>query len=136
MKQRILATVMIIMVFTLSLKIYASTPPSDKHEFKVSDREINFEVERKGGEIALYFQSQAFSTYDEIQVERSGSDISNFSVCKTLELSQLKLSGDYYKTADRYPLNAQKDCYYRIKVVGKDGSMKTFPPVLLTALTQ
>lgn len=128
---------LMLMVVSFSfLKTYASTPPTDKHEFKNSDREVNFEVERTSAEVALYLQSQSFSSYDEIFVERSGADNGNFSVCKTLEISQLKISGTYYKTTDKYPLTAQKDCYYRIKVVSKDGYMKTFPPVLLEALNK
>ena len=127
-------TSFLILVSTLSLKTYAVTPPSDKHVFVSTDREINFEVERKQGEIALYFQSIVFNQYDEIQVERSESDNGPYSVCKTIELSQVKPADGYYKTSDKYPLNAQKDCYYRIKTISKDGSMKTFPPMTLAAL--
>jgi hypothetical protein len=122
------------LVSILSKKIYATTAPIEKHEFVSTDREINFEIERKQGEVALYFESKVFNQYDEIQVERSGSDNGSYSVCKTIELTQVKLDGDYYKTTDKYPMNAQKDCYYRIKTVSKDGSMKTFPPLTLTAL--
>ena len=136
MKKIIYTLTFSIVVLTMSFKIYATTPAAEKHEFKNTDREINFDIERKQGEISLYFQSKVFNSYDEILVERCGSDNGEYSVCKTLELGQLKINGDYYKTSDRYPLNAQKDCYYRIKVVSKDGSMKTFPPVLLTALTK
>ncbi len=135
MKKVIYSTVLFLMVMTLTFKINASAP-SDKHEFKNTDREINFDIERKPGEIALYFQSTLFSQYEEILVERCGADNGNYSVCKTIEVSQVKIIDNYYKTSDKYPLNAQKDCYYRIKTVAKDGSMKTFPPVLLTALTQ
>jgi hypothetical protein len=127
----IMATVLI-----LSSKTDASTPASDKHEFKSTEREINFDIERKQGEIALYFQSASFSAYDEILVERCGSDNGNYSVCKTIEVAQVKIDGDYYKTSDKYPLTAQKDCYYRIRTVSKDGAMKTFPPVLLPALSK
>ena len=73
MKKVIYLTSLIVLA-SLSSKTYASTPPSDKHVFVSNDREINFEVERKQGEIALYFQSAVFNQYDEIQVERSESD--------------------------------------------------------------
>ena len=118
-----------------SLHSYATnpTPPTDKHEFKSTDREINFDIERKQGEVALYFQSDVFNSFDEILVERSGAYNGSYSVCKTIEVSQVKISDNYYKTSDRYPMTSQKDCYYRIKTVAKDGSMKTFPPVLLAA---
>jgi hypothetical protein len=136
MKKVIYMVGFLITTSILSFKIYASTPPSDKHEFKNKDREINFDIERKSGEISLYFQSEVFNQYDQILVERCGSDNGNYSVCKTIDLAQVKVPEGYYKTNDKYPLNAQKDCYYRLKTVAKDGSMKTFPPVLLTALTK
>jgi hypothetical protein len=134
MKKILYSAGVIMIAVILSSKLYATTPPSDKHEFKTTDREINFDIERKSGEVELYFQSTAFGAYDEILVERCGSDNGTYSVCKTIEVSQVKIAGDYYKTADKYPMTAQKDCYYRIKTISKEGIMKTFPPVLLTAL--
>lgn len=136
MKKIVYTLSIMIVALGLSSKTYASTPPSDKHEFKTTDREINFDIERKSGEVELYFQSAAFKEYDEILVERCQADNGIYSVCKTIEISQLKIAGDYYKTSDKYPMTAQKDCYYRIKTVSKEGIMKTFPPVLLTALTK
>ena len=136
MKNGIYMCTVFMTVFVLSFNVYAVTPPSDKHVFTNTDREVNFDVERKSGEIALYMQSQFFGTYDEILIERSESDVTNYSVCKTIEVAKVKINGDYYATSDKYPLPNHKDCYYRVKIVGKDGSMKTFPPVLLTALNK
>ncbi len=136
MKKGIYMCTVFMTVFVLSFNVYAVTPPSDKHVFTNTDREVNFDVERKSGEIALYMQSQFFGTYDEILIERSESDVTNYSVCKTIEVAKVKINGDYYATSDKYPLPNHKDCYYRVKIVGKDGSMKTFPPVLLTALNK
>jgi hypothetical protein len=139
MKKMIYSAGLFVIVLSLSFQIHASNPnpaPSDKHEFKNTDREINFDIERKQGEIALYFQSATFNQFDEILVERCGSDNGSYSVCKTIEVSQVKIVDNYYKTSDKYPLNSHRDCYYRIKTVAKDGSMKTFPPVLLAALTE
>jgi hypothetical protein len=135
MKKVIYITGLLMSVSIMSFKIYAGSPPADKHEFVSTEREINFEMERRQGEVALYFESKVFQNYDEILVERSGSDNGNYSVCKTIELSQAKISGDYFKASDHYPMNAQKDCYYRIKTVAKDGTMKTFPPLILTAIS-
>jgi hypothetical protein len=136
MKKILYSLTIMVIALALSSKTDAGTPAPEKHEFKSTDREINFDIERKQGEIALYFQSSSFSSYEEILVERCGSDNGSYSVCKTIEVSQVKIDGDYYKTSDKYPLTAQKDCYYRIRTVSKDGAMKTFPPVLLPALTR
>ena len=116
----------------LSTKMYASTPPSEKHEFKNSDREINFELERKSGEIALYIQSAFFSTYDQIIIERMGETTGGgYAACKTIDIAKMKVTGDYYVSADRFPLPAQTVSYYRVKTIAKDGTTKTFPPVQL-----
>jgi hypothetical protein len=136
MKKVIYTVSIFMMVFVLSLQISARTlkRPSDKHEFKNTEREVNFDIERKQGEVALYFQSNVFSSFDEIIVERSGSDMGNFSACKTIAITDAKIVGDQYKTTDRFPMTAQKDTYYRIKTIAKDGTVKMFPPVLLPAL--
>jgi hypothetical protein len=113
--------------------MYATTPASAKHEFKTTDREVNFDIERKQGEIALYFQSQVFSSYEEIVVERCGAGSTSYSVCKTIDASKIKTEDGYYMTSDKFPLPAQTDVSYRIRTVSKDGVMKMFPPVLLAA---
>jgi hypothetical protein len=98
----------------------------DRHEFKKGGREIDFEMERKQSETVLYFQSLLF--------ERSGSENGNYSICKTIEVGQVKINNGFYKTSDNYPLSAHQDCYYRMKIIYKGGYIKTFPPVLLIAL--
>lgn len=133
MKKVIYSISILIIALGLSSKASAGAPPSDKHEFKSTDREINFDIERKAGEVELFFQSAAFKDYDEILVEKCGEDNGVYSVCKTIEVSQIKINGDYYATSDKYPTTSQKDCYYRIKTISKEGIMKTFPPVLLVA---
>jgi len=136
MKKLLYTAFFLIGFASLSYNIYAITIPSVKHEFKTSDREINFDIERGQGEVILHFKSSVFNTFDEIIVERSGGDNGNFSTCKTIELSQVKTEGDYYRTADKYPFPAKVESYYRIRTIAKDGSQKTFPPVLLEALTR
>jgi len=135
MKKLLYFSYISIAVLVSSYSTYASAPV-EKHEFKSTEREINFDIERAQGEIALFFQSDVFGSYDEIIVERSFSDVSGFSACKTIEVSQTKIVDGYYKTSDKYPMAGQKDCYYRIKTVSKEGVIKTFPPVLLSALTK
>ncbi len=116
----------------LSTNIYASTPASEKHEFKSTEREVNFEIERKSGEVTLYIQSAFLNTYDEIIIERMGEVKSGYSACKTLNLASMKIDGDYIVSADKYPLPAQTAVSYRIRTIAKDGTNKTFPPVSLT----
>ena len=129
--KKIIYTAIAILGLGLSNNMYASTPVSEKHEFKSSEREVNFEVERKSGEVVLYIQSAFLGTYDQIIIERMGEAKSGFSACKTLDVSKMNITGDYIVTSDKFPLPAQTGSSYRVKTIAKDGSMKTFPPVQL-----
>ena len=115
----------------MSTNIYASTPPSEKHVFKNTDHEINFEVERGAGDVTLYIQSSFFNTYDQIIVERMGEANGGYTACKTIDVPKAKISGDYYMTSDKFPLPAKTESSYRLKTIAKDGTTKTFPPVQL-----
>ncbi|MBS1625261.1 MAG: hypothetical protein JSS76_13850 [Bacteroidetes bacterium] len=133
MKKSIYTITFIAAIFTtLSTNIYASTPPSEKHEFKSTEREVNFEIERKAGEVTLYIQSAFLNTYDQIIIERMGEVKAGYSACKTLDVAKMKIDGDYIVAADRYPLPAQTAVSYRVRTIAKDGTNKTFPPVALT----
>ena len=123
-------------ILGLSYITYAGTSTPAKHEFKNTDREVNFDIERGQGEVVIHLQSNTFNSYDEIVVERSSTGSAGFTTCKTIDIAEAKIAGDYYKTIDKFPLPAKADSYYRIKIVTKDGSMKTFPPVLLEALSR
>ena len=136
MKKLITPILITFAIFSLSYNMYAGTTESEKHEFKSSDREVNFDVERGQGEVLIYIQSASLGTYDQIIVERSNGGSAGFTGIKTLDLADMKIKGDSFKTTDKFPLPAKGDSYYRIKIVAKDGSMKTFPPVLLEALTR
>ena len=136
MKKAVNISILVAVILGLYINIYAGTNASAKHEFKSSDREVNFDIERGQGEVVLHLQSSAFGSLDQIIIERSSGDASGFTTIKSLDLADLKLSNDYYRTYDKFPLPAKGDSYYRIKTVSKDGSMKTFPPVQLAALSR
>ncbi|MCW3126817.1 MAG: hypothetical protein JWO03_2475 [Bacteroidetes bacterium] len=131
MKKIIYITLAVALSMGLSTNIYATTSLSEKHEFKSSDREVNFEVERKSGEIALYIQSAFLNTYDQIIIERMGEASGGYAACKVIDVSKMKLTSDYIVSADKFPLPAQTESSYRVKTIAKDGTTKTFPPVQL-----
>ena len=120
----------------VSINIYCSTAASDKHEFKSSYNDINFDIERKMGEVVLHFQSSLFKNYDEIIVERSSENSGGFSACKIINLAEVKVDGDYYRTSDKFPVSAKMSSYYRLKTISKEGITKTFPPIELPTLTR
>jgi hypothetical protein len=120
----------------VSTNMYATAPRPEKHEFKSVEREINFEIERKSGQIALYIQSAFFSTYDQILIERMGEANGGYAACKTIDVESAKIEGDTYVTYDKFPLPAKTSSTYRVKTIAKDGTTKTFPPVQLDPLTR
>ena len=102
MKKSIYTISFIAAIFSiLSTNIYAATPASEKHEFKSTEREVNFEIERKAGEVTLFIQSAFLGTYDQIIVERMGENKGGYSACKTLNMSSIKADGDYIVSADK-----------------------------------
>ncbi|MFN8276190.1 MAG: hypothetical protein U0T84_01780 [Chitinophagales bacterium] len=120
----------------MSTAIYAAGPETGKHEFKNTIGDISFDIERSRSEVVLHFQSEFFKDFEQILVERSGEGSGGFNGCKVITLAEIKLDGNYYRTTDRFPLSAQRDSYYRIKTIAKDGVTKTFPPILLPAVQQ
>ena len=124
------------LITLVSIEINAETPVSAKHQFKSTSGDISFDTERGRSEVVLHFQSTFFKEYEQILVERSGEGSGGFNGCKVLNMAEIKTDGNYYKTTDRFPLTAQKDSYYRIKTIAKDGVTKTFPPIKLEAIQQ
>ena len=133
MKKRIFITGLLGLVLVLSNNMYANTPVSEKHTFKNTEREINFELERRSGEIVVYIQSTLMNTYDQIIVERMGDGTGGYAACKTIDVAKVKITGDTYVAYDKFPLPAQTESSYRVKTIAKDGTTKTFPPVQLAA---
>jgi hypothetical protein len=118
----------------MSTVTYAATSNTEKHEFKSSSYEVNIDLERGRGEVLVHLQSAYFKEYEQIIIERSGDGTGAYTTCKTINLADVKLAGDYYKTTDRFPLSAQADSYYRIKTISKEGINKTYPPVAIAAI--
>jgi hypothetical protein len=134
--KKIIYALMFCVVGVMSTNVYCSTAPSEKHEFKESYNDINFDIERKSGEVVLHFQSSLFKNYDEIIVERSSENSGGYTACKVISLSEVKLDGDYYRTSDKFPVSAKMTTYYRIKTISKEGITKIFPPLELTPLSR
>ncbi|MFN8310107.1 MAG: hypothetical protein U0T73_09100 [Chitinophagales bacterium] len=132
--KKLILLIPILMIGALSSVLYGTTPETGKHEFKHTMGDVSFDIERSRSEVILHFQSEFFKDYEQILVERSGEGSGGFNGCKVINLNEVKTDGNYFKSTDRFPLSAQKDSYYRIKTIAKDGVTKTFPPVKLDAV--
>jgi hypothetical protein len=126
-----------ILAVLIASKSFAGAPllAAEKHEFKSTSNDINFEAERIKGEVVFHFYSQYFKEYEQVIIERGGDLNTGFIGCKAISIAEQKIQdGNYFQNADRYPLPANKDSYYRIKTIAKDGVTKTYPPIQIVAL--
>lgn len=129
--------------FTITLAIFATlgitslfaNPNPEKREFKNTHHEINLEVERLKGEVAIHLLSQNFTELDQVIIERSGDGIQGFTPCKVLDVKDQQIvEGNYVVAKDRFPYPASVDTYYRVKTISKEGITKTYAPIQLQAL--
>ncbi len=131
--KRILITLTVIFAVGV-FAVFANGENQNSSSFKSSDEEIAIEVKRVNGEIKLHIMIKSMSKYDHVVIERSAETPDYFGKCKYISCADAKTEkGDFVHT-DRYPYAANKDVYYRVKTVTKDGVERAYPSVLLPSL--
>lgn len=106
------------------------------YTFKSADEEVALDVQRGTGEVKLHLLVKDMSQYDHIIIERSAETPNYFGKCKYISCAEVKSHNGYMLQIDRYPYSANKDVYYRIKTVTKDGIERAYPAVLLASAAQ
>src|SRR5580704_13536394 len=120
-----------------SLAFYGFKPggPTD-YTFKSVDDEVALEIERGKGEVLLHLLVRDMGQYDHIVIERSAGNGNYFGKCKYISCADQKTANGVMLEVDKYPFAANKDVYYRIKTVTKDGIERSYPSVLLSGSAQ
>ncbi|MFN8276916.1 MAG: hypothetical protein U0T84_05500 [Chitinophagales bacterium] len=96
--------------------------------------EVSFEMERIGDEVMMYLYSKSLRSIDAVVIEKSQNG-SMFVPCKTVKVAEhLNNSKNYIGISDEKPFTANLDCFYRIKVVAKDGTSKVYEPQVLSGI--
>lgn len=127
--------VAIMFVAALPLLSFGQAETSSEYAFKSIDEEVAMEVERGRGEVLLHVMVKDIEQYDHIIIERSAESGSYYGKCKYISCAEAKTNNGYMLQKDKYPFAANKDVFYRIKTVTKDGIERVYPAVLLLAAT-
>jgi hypothetical protein len=96
--------------------------------YKSPDDRVAMDIQRGKGDVQLRVQLSEAGQYDQLIIERSTDALNYFASCKQLSASQIK--GDNVQV-DNYATS--KDVYYRIKTISKDGVVRAYPAILLSA---
>ena len=109
-------------------------PAENTYTFKSADEEVALDVQRGTGEVKLHILVKDMGQYDHIIIERSAETPNYFGKCRYILCADAKSENGYMLQIDRYPYSANKDVYYRIKTVTKDGIERAYPAVLLASI--
>ncbi|HLP50340.1 MAG TPA: hypothetical protein VK154_05610 [Chitinophagales bacterium] len=112
----------------------AGAPAEKSYSFVSSDEEFSLDVKRGVGEVKLHLTVKDMTQFDYIVIERSAENPNYFGRCKYISCNGKQKGGDFNQV-DKFPYAANKDVYYRIKTVSKDGIERAYPAVLLEAVS-
>jgi len=124
----------IVWLFACSPVVFSQAAQEKSYSFQSLEDEVSLQVERNGGEVKLRLFIKDITQYDHLLVERSAETPNYFGKCRYISSAEVKPVNGYLLQYDRYPYASNKDVYYRIKTVAKDGVERIYPAVLLPAL--
>lgn len=135
MSKRAFFTLIVISAVSV-FAVFANGEIQKSSSFKSSDEEVALDVQRVTGEVKLHLIVKNISQYDHIVIERSAETPDYFGKCKYISSADIKTESIDVVQVDRYPYAANKDVYYRIKTVTKNGIERAYPAVLLASSAQ
>ena len=119
------------MVSALSAKSQTAT-----YSFTPADSEFVMEVSRGKNEVIIAVTFKDSLVFDNVAVEREASFSQNFSQCGYIEYADVKKKGRRIVKKDQYPFPASSDVMYRLKFTTDEGAIRTYPPVILPAVSK
>jgi hypothetical protein len=126
-----------IAMLTMFAMLFAKGPGTEIHKFAPTYRDVVLEVERGKGDVVLHVLVKDAGQYYSVTIEKSEDVLNNYSQCKYINIKTEKPTAeDYFLRNDKYPLPAQKDSYYRVITVDKEGITKVYPGVLLQGIKE
>lgn len=129
--------IIIAVAMVVSLVFFGFKPGGPaEYTFKSADDEVALDIERGSGEVLLHLVVKDMAQYDHIIIERSAENTNYFGKCKYISCAEQKTTNGALLEIDKYPYAANKDVYYRIKTVSKDGVERSYPSVLLSAASE
>jgi len=98
------------------------------------ENEVVMKVVRQNKEIVISIFIADSLMFDYMTVERKADFDQSFSQCKYISYSDLKPGERNIIKKDNYPFPATSDVLYRLKMITKDGAMRTYAPIRLARL--
>ena len=106
---------------------------SNGYTYTAADSSFTMQVDREKVDVRITLTFNDSLTFDHAAIERR-ADNPEFSQCKYISYEDLKARGRHLVEKDMYPYAGSADVSYRLKLVTKEGIIRTFPPISLPAV--
>jgi len=94
------------------------------------------EIKRVKADVIISITFKDSLEFNYVSIERQASTSQIFTQCKYISYAEAKNKGRHIVIDDEYPYPASIDVSYRVKLNTKDGAMRTYPPILLPAVSK
>lgn len=101
-----------------------------------ADSEFVMTITRVKTEVVFSITFSDSLVFDNISIERQPDFGQVFTQCTYISYADVKNKSRHVTTKDIYPYSASTDVSYRVKLTTKDGAIRTYPPVLLPAVSK
>jgi hypothetical protein len=129
-------------IFTFTLLTYGlsamgqSPEASSAVTFAPADSEFVMEIKRVKTDVIISITFKDSLEFNYVSIERQANFSQTFTQCKYISFAEAKNNGRHIVIDDEYPYAASIDVSYRVKLNTKDGAMRTYPPILLPAVSK
>ena len=104
--------------------------------FAPADSEFVMEIKRVKTDVIISITFKDSLVFNYVSIERQANFSQTFTQCKYISFNEAKNKGRHIVIDDEYPYAASIDVSYRVKLNTKDGAMRTYPPILLPAVSK
>jgi hypothetical protein len=122
-------------VILLACNLFAKSQTAT-YSFVPADSAFVMEVSRSKNEVIISIAFNDSLVFDNVSIEREPSFSQNFSQCGYFDYADLKKKGRHLVKKDLYPFPASNDVLYRLKFTTVEGVIRTYPPVMLPAVSK
>jgi hypothetical protein len=125
----------------LLISITASSQKATDHKtesfsYTAADSEFVMVISRVKTEVVISITFKDSLVFDYVSIERQPDYSPIFTQCKYISYAEANEKGRHIVIHDAYPYAASIDVAYRVKLAYKDGAMRTYPPLLLPAVSK
>ena len=126
----------VILPFILLAICSSAMGQSPDVSFAPADSEFVMDISRVKTDVIISITFKDSLVFNYVSIERQANFSQTFTQCKYISYDEAKSKGRHIVIDDTYPYAASIDVSYRVKLTTKDGAMRTYPPVLLPAVSK